>query len=306
MKKIPPKNTSYLLLTAIIWGTAFVAQRVGMDYMGPFTFSAIRFIMGGLVLVPIIPLLRRIKVVELHPNSLKHTLWGGLFCGLVLFVASNLQQFGVKYTTVGKAGFITALYILFVPIIGIFLKKKAGIKLWISVVIAVVGLYLLCMTDSLVLTYGDTLVFLSALVFSLHILVIDHFSPKIDGVMMSSIQFFVAGILSAVFMFFFETVPSFELLLDAKVPLLYTGILSSGVAYTLQIVGQKNVNPTIASLILSLEAVVAVIAAWLILGQSMTVREMAGAGLMFAAIILAQIPERKQRDSVEVEVSASS
>ena len=291
-----------LLLTALIWGTAFVAQRVGMDYMDPFTFSTVRFIMGGLVLIPVVLLLRKLTHAKKHPEAariLRNTIIGGLLCGVIVCVATNLQQFGVKYTTVGKTGFLTALYIIFVPIIGIFLKQRSGIKLWVSVGIAVCGLYLLCMKDSFFLSGGDTLVFICAIIFAFHILIIDHYVPKADGVMMSCIQFFVAGILSFFCMLLFEGMPSIDMLVDARVPLLYTGVLSCGIAYTLQIVGQKNMNPPVASLILSLESVIAVIAAWIILGQSMTQREMLGAALMFAAIILAQLPERRRKTLAE-------
>ncbi len=301
--KTPTKNSVMLLLTALIWGTAFVAQRVGMDYMGPFAFSAVRCTLGGLVLIPVIFLLRRLQKGERAQEvSRKATLMGGLICGVILTVASNLQQIGIKYTTVGKAGFITAMYILIVPILGIFLKRRAGLKLWISVAIAIVGLYLLCMKGSFSLEMGDTLICLCALVFSVHILVIDHFSPKADGVMMSCIQFLVTGLLSAVCMVFAEPLPTLEIIVACRVPILYTGILSCGVAYTLQILGQKNVNPTVASLILSLEAVISVIAAWIILGQSMTAREMLGAALMFGAIILAQLPERVKTPSPAKEL----
>lgn len=299
-KIVSAKNSFLLLLTATIWGVAFVAQRVGMDYMGPFAFSAIRFTMGGLVLLPVALLLRSKKKRDGGTcESLRTTLIGGVACGIVLCVASNLQQFGVKYTTVGKAGFITALYIIFVPIIGLFLKKRAGVKLWISVVIAVVGLYLLCMTDRLTLTGGDTLILLSAVVFSLHILAIDYFAPRADGVLMSCIQFFVSGVLSFFAMLPTEAMPSLGLMQEAWVPVVYAGVLSCGVAYTLQIVGQKGMDPTVASLILSLESVIAVLAGWLILGQSMSARELCGAVLMFGAILLAQFPERARKESAD-------
>ena len=293
MKQIPMKNSLMLLLAATIWGIAFVAQRVGMDYMGPFTFSAIRFILGGTILIPVMLLLRRMNGEKQRPPGYrKSTLIGGLLCGVILCVASNLQQFGLLHTSVGKTGFITVLYIIFVPLLGLFVGKKVGIPLWISVGIAIVGMYLLCMTSSsFALNLGDRLVLVSALVFSFHILVIDHFSPRGDGVMISSIQFFVSGVLSAVCALIFEELPAIHLILEAWVPLLYAGILSCGVAYTLQILGQKNMNPTVASLILSLEAVLSVMAAWVILGQAMSPREMFGAALMFAAIILAQLAE---------------
>lgn len=307
MKHIPIKNITLLLTTALIWGTAFVAQQVGMNYVGPFTFSAIRCVLGGLVLIPVVILLNYFKSVEQkHYEAHRDTIIGGLLCGLILCVASNLQQIGIQYTTVGKAGFITALYIVIVPIFSIFLNKKSGVKLWISVLVAIIGLYLLCMKDRFSLNFGDSLVFLCAIVFSLHILVIDHFSPKVDGVKMSCIQFIVAGVLSGIAMLFFEQVPTIEMIYAARIPILYAAVLSCGVAYTLQIVGQKNVNPTVASLILSLEAVISVIAAWVILQQGMTNREILGAGLMFAAIILAQLPEKVSNQTVNTELIQES
>lgn len=297
-KQMPTKNSLLLLLTAVIWGTAFVAQQVGMDHVGPFAFSAARFILGGITLLPVLWLLRKKNKIGQEEEKHKKDTWvGGFFCGIVLFLAGNLQQIGIQYTTVGKAGFITALYIVIVPIIGIFFKKRVGVKLWGSVAIACIGLYLLCMTDRLTLALGDSLVFLSAIVFSIHILVIDHYSPKADGVKMSCIQFFIAGVLSLICMPVFEIIPSLENVGSAWLPILYAGVLSSGVAYTLQIAGQKNVNPTIASLIFSLEAVISVIAAWIILGQIMSTKEIIGALFMFIAIILAQIPSRGEKVS---------
>ena len=300
MKKMSLKNITTLFLTAFIWGVAFVAQSVGMNYIGPFTFSCVRSILGGIVLIPCIWFLDRLKMKEegvtekrtMSEKEKKTLLIGGICCGIALCVASNLQQFGVKYTTVGKAGFITALYIVLVPIFGIFLKKKVGVKVWISVAISVVGLYLLCMTEKLSISKGDFLVLLCAIVFSIHILVIDHFSPLVDGVRMSCIQFWITGILSAIPRFLFEK-PSLSAIFAAAVPLLYAGVMSSGVAYTLQIVAQKDADPTVASLILSLESVFSVLAGWVVLGQVMSMREICGCVLMFAAIILAQLPERK-------------
>ena len=200
---------------------------------------------------------------------------------------------GIQYTTVGKAGFITALYIVIVPILGIFFRKKVGLKLWVSVVIAIVGLYLLCMTGSFSLQWGDFLILICAFCFSGHILVIDYFSPKVDGVQMSCIQFFTAAVLSTVAMLIVEGMPAVQDVLLSWIPVLYCGVMSSGVAYTLQIIGQKGVNPTIASLVLSLESVIAVLAGWIILGQSMSPREIMGCVLMFGAIILAQLPDKK-------------
>lgn len=298
MNQFPAKNLFLLFITAFIWGTAFVAQSVGMDHIGPFTFNAARSLIGGIALIPVILFFNRRKSLEQRQAeraNRKTLLLGGVCCGLALGVASCLQQVGIQYTTVGKAGFITALYIVIVPILGLFLHKKVGVKLWVSVVVAILGLYLLCMSGSLRLAWGDFLVLLCALCFSVHIMVIDYFSPKVDGVAMSCIQFFVAAIFSAVCMLAAEGVPDPQAVVISWMPILYAGVLSSGVAYTLQIVGQKGVNPTMASLVLSLESVISVLAGWVILGQSMSPREILGCVLMFGAIILAQLPERKKK-----------
>ena len=298
MKKTEWKSPALLFLTAVVWGVAFVAQSVGMDYVGPFTFNCIRCLIGAVVLVPCIWFLDGWKQrPDGAPSGASYgshaLLAGGICCGLALFVASNLQQIGIQYTTVGKAGFITALYIVMVPVFGIFLKKRAGIRVWVSVALAVAGLYLLCITDRLALGKGDILVLLCAVVFAVHILVVDHFSAKTDGVRMSCIQFLVCGLLSGVCMLITEH-PEMPLILQAWQPILYAGIFSCGVGYTLQIVGQKGTDPTVASLILSLESVVSVLAGWLLLGQRLSVRELGGCALMFAAILLAQMPERRQ------------
>lgn len=306
MNKYTLRQSLLLLLTAAIWGVAFVAQSVGMDYVGPFTFNTVRSLLGGIVLIPCIVLLKRINVGSKDTaGAAEHASWdpagqrkvlltGGVACGVLLCIASNLQQFGIMYTSVGKSGFITAMYIVLVPVLGIFLKKKAGIKIWCSVAIAVGGLYLLCMTDSgFSIQKGDLLLLLGAVIFSFHILTIDYFSPKVDGVKMSCIQFFTCGILSMVCMFLFEQ-PQIGAILQAWIPIVYAGVLSCGVAYTLQIVGQKGMNPTVASLILSMESVISVIAGWLILHQKLSGRELLGCVLMFVAIILVQLPERKR------------
>lgn len=288
------KNPILLLMTAIIWGVAFVAQSVGMDYIGPFTFNCVRNIIGGIVLIPCIGFLNKWKhkerTVEKAANkeNKKTLLIGGICCGIALCLATNMQQIGIQYTTVGKAGFITALYIIIVPIISIFLRKKCGIQVWIGVVIALAGFYLLSVKDGFRLEAADACLLCSAVLFSIHILVIDYFSPKTDGVKMSCIQFFVCGILSGLIMFFTET-PALENILAAWLPILYAGVLSCGVAYTLQIIGQKDFNPTIASLILSLESVFSALAGWVILNQALTGRELLGCILIFGAIILAQI-----------------
>lgn len=295
------KNSLLLLLTAFIWGIAFVAQSVGGEAVGCFTFNGVRSLIGALVLIPVIFFLDGQKKKELGEEKLleqrgdkKTLISGGICCGLMLCIASNFQQFGLSFTTVGKAGFITAMYILIVPILGLFMKKKVGPKVWLGVVLATIGLYMLCMTsESISLSKGDFLVLICAGFFSLHILIIDYFSPKCDGVRMSCIQFLVCGIISIVIAFIFEK-PSMNAILSGWLPILYAGVLSCGVAYTLQIVGQKNMDPTVASLILSLESVFSVLAGWIILDQTLSRRELFGCVLMFLAIILAQLPQKEK------------
>lgn len=293
MKHFNWKNPAMLLLAAFIWGSAFVAQSVGMDYVEPFTFNFVRNIVGGLVLIPCIYLLRdRTKHEAAESLSDKKTLLiGGVSCGVILCLASNMQQIGIQYTSVGKAGFITALYIVIVPIMGIFLKRSCGRKVWVSVAIALVGFYLLCMVDGFSLEHGDSYLLICAVLFSVHILVIDHFSPMVNGVKMSCIQFFTCGILSGIAMLLAES-PDIKSILAAWLPILYAGVLSSGVAYTLQIVGQKNYNPTVATLLLSLESVFSVLTGWVVLHQKLSARELSGCVLIFLAVILAQLPER--------------
>ena len=292
------KNGIMLVLTAFIWGTAFVAQSVGMDYLGPFTFNGVRSLIGGAALLPCIWLFQKGKGKATEKPSRgarKELIAGGIACGLLLFAASSLQQIGIQYTTAGKAGFITAFYIVIVPVLGIFLHKKINGKVWGAVAIALAGLYFLCITEKFAVGKGDILIFLCALVLSIHILVIDYFSPKVDGVKMSCIQFFVCGIVSLPPMFFTET-PKIGAIVEGWAPLLYAGVLSCGVAYTLQIIGQKNVNPAVASLILSLESCFSVLAGWMVLGEKLSMRESVGCVLMFAAIILAQLPDRKKEE----------
>lgn len=294
---VKKKSTSnlLLLLTALIWGSAFVAQSVGMDYIGPFTFNCIRSILGGIALLPVIFALNKKKNKSSsmqEKEDKKILLIGGICCGFCLMLGSSLQQIGIQYTTAGKAGFITALYILIVPLLGLFVGKRAGIKVWIGVVLAVIGMYFLCMTSGFSIAKGDFYVMVGSVAFSLHILVIDHFSPKVDGVKMSCIQFFVCGILCAVPMILFEH-PKMGQVLSAWEPIVYAGVLSSGVGYTLQIVAQKNTDPTVASLLMSLESVFSVLAGWVILGEKLSPRELFGCVLVFAAVILAQLPERR-------------
>lgn len=294
------RNSFLLLLTATIWGTAFVAQSVGMDYVGPFTFNMLRCLIGGIVLIPYIFLSNKVsgsekkRIEERETKSEKKTLiTGGICCGILLALAMNFQQVGIQYTTVGRAGFITACYIIIVPLIGMtFFGKKCRSTICAAVVLALIGLYLLCITEEFDIGQGDFLVLICSFLFSLHILVIDHFSPLVDGVKMSCVQFFVAGIVSGIPAFLTENV-EWGNILAAWQPVLFAGVLSCGIAYTLQIVGQKNMNPTVASLILSLESCIAVLAGWIILGENLTLKEMLGCIFMFAAIVLAQLPERK-------------
>lgn len=293
MKKTALRSSFLLFLAAFIWGVAFVAQSVGMDYMGPFTFNGARFLMGSMVLLPLVIYRRKGKSKEPRKfGSRRDTLTGGVCCGLALCSAALFQQFGIVYTTVGKAGFITTLYIIIVPIMGIFLKKRVPGKVWIAAVLAAAGMYLLCMSESLRLGRGDTYVFICAILFSIHILVIDHFSPKADGVEISCLQFLTAGIIGSVLALIFER-PTLSNFVGGIIPLAYAGIMSSGVAYTLQVIGQKDLDPTVASLILSLESVVSMLAGWVILKQALSPRELFGCVLVFAAVILAQLPEKE-------------
>lgn len=293
-KKKKIEHSLLLLLAAAIWGVAFVAQSVGMDYVGPLTFNAARFILGSLVLIPFIWYRRRGEKEKQRAVSdsdrrkqRKTTLIGGLCCGMAICTASLFQQYGIKYTTVGKAGFITTLYIIIVPIMGILLHKKVKHIVWVGAAMAAAGLYLLCVNESLSLNIGDVLVFICAVIFSVHILVIDYFSPKADGVTLSCIQFLFSGIVCGIGAFLFEN-PNWGALCQGWMPILYAGIFSCGVAYTLQIIGQKDMDPTIASLILSLESVISVLAGWILLNQSLRPKELLGCGLVFAAVLLVQ------------------
>lgn len=300
-KKLQLRNSLLLLLTATIWGVAFVAQSVGMDYVGPFTFNMLRSIIGGIVLIPCIFLLDKIAPKEEKKQTeeelrqgRKTLLLGGICCGVLLALAANMQQIGIQYTTVGRAGFITACYIIIVPILSfLFFRKKCGISIVAAVILALIGLYLLCITDGFAIGKGDLFVLICSFLFSFHILVIDYFSPLVDGVKMSCIQFFVCGIVSGIPALLTETIV-WENILQAWMPILYAGVMSCGVAYTLQIVGQKNMNPTVASLILSMESCISVLAGWMILDQKLTSRELFGCVLMFAAIVLAQLPGKKK------------
>ncbi|MEQ2421632.1 DMT family transporter [Megasphaera sp. CLA-AA-H81] len=290
------KGTILLLITALIWGAAFVAQSVGMDYIGPFTFSAARDVIAIIVLIPVILLFADKGTDGTYPPILQQlkpdriTLIGGAWCGLVLGAADTLQQVGISMTTAGKAGFITALYIILVPFMGHFMGRKVPRIIVICVALAIAGFYLLCINGDFQVSFGDFLVLCCAVFFALHILVIDHFLlKKANSIKLSWVQFATAFLFSGTLTVLFEQ-PDWSALWAAKWPLLYAGGLSSGVAYTLQIVGQKYTEPTTATLIMSLESVFAALAGWLILGEVMTAKELTGCILVFAAVILAQIP----------------
>ena len=310
------RNTFFLFLTAMIWGAAFVAQSVSMDYIGPFTFICLRSVIGGLFLIPVIIVLDGIRkksqnesadvvnsenILHIETEEKQRLSWknkqlieGGIVCGIFLFFANCFQQTGIQYTTVGKAGFITTFYILIVPLIGLFFKKYCGILTWIGVVVALAGLYFLCITQKLTIQRGDALILCCSVLYAGQILAIDHYNPFVDGVKMSCIQFLTGGILGAVFMLLFEN-PSIAMILSAAGPILYTGIMSTGVGYTLQIVGQKGLNPTVAALILSLESVFSALSGYLFLHQVLTTRELIGCALMFIAIVLAQLPDIRRK-----------
>lgn len=283
-----------LLIASFLWGSTFVAQSDGADKVGPFTFLCLRSVLGFAVLLPFAAIRMR-KKTKTERNS-RLLLWGGVVCGAVLTVSSLLQQVGIAYTSVGNAGFITAMYILLVPLLGLFLGKKMPLHLWGCVGIAVVALYLLTIKDSFSIGFGDLMVLLCAVCFAVHILVIDYVSPKVDGVTLSCIQFLTVAVVTVIPMLVLEK-PSMQMVLSAWLPIAYAGVLSSGVAYTLQIIGQKYTRPTVASLVMSLESVFAVLSGMVVLKEIPTIKEGIGCVLMFAAIILAQLPTKESTDA---------
>ncbi len=302
MKHNQVRQVVFPILAAFIWGTAFVAQDLCADSIGTFAFNATRYFIAVLALLVVIAISDRAKknkpaLTAEEKKAANKQLWlGGLCCGAALAIASNFQQAGlVAGTDAGKAGFITALYVVLVPVFGLFFKRKVSLPVWIAVVCSVVALYLLCIKGDFSLAAGDLLILVCAVCFAVHILVIDHFTAYCDGVKLSCLQFLFAGIISAVCMFLFETV-DFAAIWSCILPLLYVGIFSCGVGYTLQILAQKDSNPTVVTILLSLESVFAVIAGAIVLHQQMTAREYIGCVVMFVAVILAQIqfPEKKK------------
>lgn len=297
------RQVVFPLLAAIIWGTAFVFQSEGAAYVGPFTFNTMRCAMAtvflGLILLGRDLLQKRKPRVPADDapkdkRNVKALLLGGLLCGAMLACASNLQQLGLGATSPGKAAFITALYVVLVPVFGLFLGKRARGVIWIGVVLAVAGLYFLCITGKMSVDRSDFFVFLCALCFAVHIMIIDRFSPHVNGVELSCVQFAVVTVVSAIGMVLTEA-PTWEAISACLWPLFYVGVFSGGVAYTLQILAQKNANPTVVSLLLCLESVFAVLAEGLMMAQWPSMREWIGCGLMLTAVVLAQLPEGKGR-----------
>ncbi|MVX66766.1 EamA family transporter [Clostridium chromiireducens] len=299
MKKM--RGELILLLSAMLWGTCFVFQKMGMDYIGPYTLGTFRFLIGALALIPFMFIFDHMKHKK-SPDTQKMRLEfmdkqlfiGGILCGSALFAAASLQQIGLKYTTAGKAGFITSLEIVLVAAIMIFVSRKVQINIIIGVFLAVIGMYLLCMVEGFHIDKGDIYEFAGVFFWAMQILAIDKYSKNVDGIKLSFVQFITTGILSCVFMFLFEN-PHLDDLRNGTIPILYTAIIEVAVAYTLQIIGQKYTPPISAAIILSLESVFSVISGALMLGEKMSFREVTGCIFMFAAIIVSQLPDRSAK-----------
>lgn len=303
MKNI--KGSLFLLITAIIWGTSFVSQKLGMNYIEPFTFGASRFLLGALTLIPVILIFDKIngkKKDNQESSNLsfnnRDLIVGGVLCGCALFLGASLQQTGIIYTTVGKAGFITALYMVLVPILGMFMGKKTELYTWVGVVVAVIGLYLLSIKEGFSMGKGDAIVLMGTIFWALHIITVDRFVDKVDGVKLSFVQFVTAGTLSLIAALIFEEPKTSEIIASAG-PILYAAIMAVGVAYTLQIIGQKYTEPTLASILMSLESVFSVISGAIFLNESMSPRELFGCVLVFIAVIISQIDPREMLETIK-------
>ena len=300
MRNFFSRSNLLLILASIIWGCAFVAQNVGMNYIGPWTFSTIRFLIAGFSLLAIIPILDKNRTHVIRPKTKeekKKLLLGSVLCGLALSIGSIVQQIAMLTVPVAKAGFLTTLYVLFVPIITLLFGKKIPLKVWIGIAMALFGLYLLSMAGNLAIGIGEIFLILAAFLFAIHIIIIGHFSTRVDPVRLSCGQLLIGGFATVIPMIVIEK-PTMGSILAAYIPLLYTGIFSSCVAYTLQIFAQKEANPTIAGMLLSLESVFAALAGYLILHQVLNTRELIGCVVIFIAIVIAQLPDR--RDMVNV------
>lgn len=296
------KSNIMLLIAALIWGTAFVAQRAGVDVLHPCTYNGIRNFVGCLALMPVILFMdhtskKKGTYIKDNPQTL---ILGGIVCGVILFTASTLQTMALVDADEGKAGFMTALYLIIVPIIGIFIGRKIRPVIWISVALATAGLYFLCVKEGTRFSFNksELLLLACAFIFALHILAIDYFSPKVNGVKLSFLQFFVVGIISLVYIIAVDR-PSLGDIVKCAIPILYAGVMSSGVAYTLQIIGQKGAEPAVASIIMSMESLFALLAGIIISGNEPTFRALTGCGFMLVAIILVELPERKKKQQKE-------
>jgi len=291
MQGVTLKSDVLLLITAIIWGFAFVAQRVGMDYVGPFTYNGVRFAIGSLSLLPLVLMAREQRSAAsqiLPPPGLKTILFGGAALGLTLFVGASLQQIGLVYTTAGKAGFITGLYVIIVPILGLIWRQQPRIGTWIGAFLAAIGLYLLSVTEEFTIELGDLLVLIGAFFWAAHVLIIGWLSPRINPIKLAFSQYVVCSILSLITAIIIEVI-TFRSIFAAAIPILYGGLLSVGVAYTLQVVAQRDAHPAHAAILLSLEAVFAAIGGWLILGEIISPRGLVGCGLMLFGMLLSQL-----------------
>ena len=317
MNKNPIKGVTLLLIGSFIWGTTFVAQSMGTDHLDAFSFNCIRNFIGVFALIPVLLWQVCTKTEDVNnvqsavscdnlPTTCKKEpflsklrkiftrdlILGGIICGTALCLASNFQQMGIESSTVGKSAFITTLYIVLVPLLGLFFKKKLPFQIWCGVILAMIGLYLLCMkNEAFVLETGDIYLLLCAFFFTIQITAVDYYAPKVNCIALSMMQFFVTAILSGICMLF-NTLPTWNDILGGMIPLLYAGVLSSGVAYTFQIIGQKHLAPTVASLIMSLESVFATLAGWVVLKEYLSTKELIGCGLVFAAVILTQLPTK--------------
>jgi len=291
------KSNILLIITAMIWGFAFVAQRSGMEFVGPFTFNAARFTLGGISLIPLLLINKKRKFRNqfLFPlSSNKILLKGGITAGIILFFGASLQQGGMVYTSAGKAGFITGLYIILVPILGIMFKQKTSGAIWFGAITALAGLYLLSVKENLSIDLGDLLVLASAFFWGLHVLVISRFSPKTDPIQLAFFQFTLVAFFSLIVSIIVETT-TLQNIIDASVPILYAGVVSVGIAYTLQVVAQQDAHPSHAAIIMSLEAVFALIGGLIVLNESIPVRGLIGSGLMLVGMIVSQLGLLKRK-----------